>query len=64
MQDILDNLNEPVNLIDSSTFQMDSRFFKFEMQKEYKILKFEHKNVQAIFNVLMNLIGFSAFDSS
>ena len=57
LQDILENLNEPINLIDSSAFQLDSRFFKLEIQKEYKVLTFENKNVQAIFNILINFIG-------
>lgn len=45
LKEILDNLNEPINLIDSNTFQMDSRYFKLEMQKECKLLTFENKHV-------------------
>lgn len=57
LQNILKDLNEPINLIDSNQFQMDSRYFKLEMQKEYKLLVFENKFVQAIFSLLINSIG-------
>ena len=57
LQNILKDLDEPINLIDSSAFQMDSRYFKLEMQKEYKLLVFENKYVQGIFSLLINSIG-------
>lgn len=57
LQNILRDLNEPINLIDSNAFQMDSRYFKLEMQKEYKLLIFENMFVHSIFSLLVNMIG-------
>jgi len=57
----LANLNEPINMVDGSACEMDSRYFKLEVQKELKLLCFENKSIHTLFNILINNIAKSIF---